>query len=230
MTCTTNTSTCVSRLVISLLLLIAAMPAVRAQGQQPAERDSIPLLRGFALSFDLVGVAKQLIGTYGEYEGALRVNLRDRWFPIVEIGVGRANHERDEATGLTYKTTAPYFRVGLDWNIMKNKHADNRIYAGFRYAFTNYKADIIREDLPDPWWQSKTGFGMEGISCNMHWLEAVFAIDAKIYGPFHLGWSVRYKRRLTHKEGDIGKSWYTPGFGLNDQDNFTGTFNVIFDI
>jgi len=225
-------STCVSRLVVSALLLVATATAATAQKRQAptAEKDSIAFFRGFAVSFDLVGLAKQMLGTYGEYEGALRVNLHDQWFPIVEAGIGRANHEKDEVTGLTYKTTAPYFRVGMDWNIMKNKHAPNRIYVGFRYAFTAYKADIIREDLPDPVWQSHSGFGYKGISCNMHWLEAVFAIDAKIIGPLHLGWSVRYKRRIAHKEGDIGNAWYVPGFGINDNDKLNATFNVIFDI
>jgi hypothetical protein len=49
-------------------------------------------------------------------------------------------------------------------------------------------------------------------------------------GPFHLGWTVRYKRRLMHKEGDIGNTWYVPGFGVNDTDNLTLNFNVIIDI
>jgi hypothetical protein len=41
---------------------------------------------------------------------------------------------------------------------------------------------------------------------------------------------VRYKRRLSHKEGDIGQSWYVPGFGVNDQNNIGLSFNAIIDI
>jgi hypothetical protein len=33
-----------------------------------------------------------------------------------------------------------------------------------------------------------------------------------------------------HKEGDIGNTWYVPGFGVNDTDNLTLNFNVIIDI
>ncbi len=194
------------------------------------EKDSIPLFRGFALSFDLVGPAKLMMGTTGEYEGALRLNLHDQWFPIVELGLGRANHENDEVTGLTYKTTAPYFRIGMDWNLMKRKHQSNRIFAGFRYAFTAYKVDIFRENLPDPVWQSSTHFGYKDMDCSMHWLEAVIGIDAKVFGPLHLGWMVRYKRRVAHNDGEMGKTWYVPGFGKNDNDNLSVNFNLIIDI
>jgi hypothetical protein len=64
----------------------------------------------------------------------------------------------------------------------------------------------------------------------LHWAEAVIGIDAKIWGPFHLGWSARYKLRLSHKEGDFGKTWYAPGFGINDTSDLAATFNVIIDI
>lgn len=226
----TNISTSISRLVISLALLVAASTTAHAQKLFRMEKDSIPLFCGFSVSFDLVGPAMLMFSDHGEIEGALRINLHDQWFPVVEIGVGKANHEKDEVTEIVYKTTAPYFRLGIDLNLLKNKHQPNRLYGGIRYAFTSYKADITRKGLIDPVWQYGTDFGVEGMKCNMHWLEVVLGIDAKIFGPLHLGWDVRYKRRISHKEGDIGQSWYVPGFGINDQDTFAAHFNVIIDL
>ncbi len=225
-------STCISRLTVSVLLLLTGTAVTHAQIAKMfrMEEDSIPLFRGFSVSFDLVGPATLLLSDHGEYEGALRINLHDQWFPVVELGVGRANHEQDEVTGLTYKTTAPYFRIGMDWNILKRKHQSNRMYAGFRYAFTSYKVDIIREKLPDPVWQYKSGFGVKDMQCSQHWLEAVIGIDAAIFGPLHLGWSVRYKRRIAYNSGHIGNTWYVPGFGTNDNDNLSANFNIIIDI
>jgi hypothetical protein len=224
-------STYTSTRIFSLLLLLIVSATTHAQSKMfRMEKDSIPLFRGFAVSFDLVGPMMMALSDHGEIEGALRINLHDQWFPVFELGLGRANHENDEVTGITYKTTAPYFRVGMDWNIMKNKHADNRLYAGFRYGFTSYKLDIIREALPDPVWKNTSGFGKKDMGCSMHWLEAVFGIDAKIFGPLHLGWMVRYKRRIAHNDGDLGATWYVPGFGINDNDTFGANFNVIVDI
>ena len=111
--------TFISRLTVSLLLLVVGVESSQAQKIFRMEKDSIPFFRGFALSFDLVGPAKLMLGDTGEYEGALRINLHDQWFPVFELGIGRANHQDDEVTGLTYKTTAPYFRLGMDWNIKK---------------------------------------------------------------------------------------------------------------
>lgn len=232
MTHPTPISSYVSRLAVSLLLLVAVQPA--AYGQQPKNlpepKDSIAFFRGFAVTFDLVGPACLLLSDRGTYEGSLRINLHDQWFPTVELGIGRANYKDDGGTDITYKTTAPFFRVGMDWNVMKKKHEVNRIYAGFRYAFTSYSCDIIREALPDPVFLGTSEYGATDVSCNMHWLEAVFGIDAQVFGPFHLGWNVRYKRRLAHHEGDIGTSWYVPGFGANDSDCLTANFNIIIDI
>ena len=232
MTRTPRISSSISRLAISLLMLFASIGSAQAQISRmfTMEKDSIPLFRGFSLSFDLVGPVMLMLSDHGEYEGALRINLHDQWFPIFELGLGHANHKKDEVTELTYKTTAPYFRLGMDWNILRKKHQSNRIYAGFRYAFTSYNVDIIRENLPDPVWQTETGFGVKDMSCNMHWIEAVLGIDAKIFGPLHLGWTVRYKRRIAHKDGTLGATWYVPGFGINDKDVLAANFNVIIDI
>lgn len=230
MTSQENISTYISRLSVSLLLLLVAVPSMAQLKMFRMENDSIPLFRGFSVSFDVVGAAMLAFSDHGEIGGALRINLHDQWFPVFEMGIGRANHEKDEVTGITYKTSAPYFRIGMDWNFLRNKHQSNRLYAGLRYAFTSYKVDVIRDQLPDPVWQSKAGFGVEGLACSMHWAEIVVGIDARIYGPFHLGWDVRYRRRLVHKEGDLGNTWYVPGFGINDQDKLAANFNVIIDI
>ena len=86
-----------------------------------AESDSVPLFNGFAVSVDLVGPIQMLIGDYGQYEAAVRVNLKDRYFPTVELGIGKADHD-DDATNIKYKTTAPYAKIGVDFNLLKNKH------------------------------------------------------------------------------------------------------------
>ena len=201
-----------------------------AQGFLKFQRDTIPFFRGFAVSTDLVGLAQMQLGDYGQYEAALRLNLHDQYFPIVEVGVGRANHQEDEVTGISYKTSAPYYRVGVDVNIAKNKHARNRIYAGLRYGYTSYKVDIDCVPFEDPCWKYETLFNVSDVACSQHWAEVLFGIDAELVGPLHLGWTVRYKNRLSHDDGTIGKTWYVPGYGTQDTSNLGFTFNVIIDI
>lgn len=222
-------STSIRKLAISLLLLTMSSAASAQMKFFTIQKDSIPLFRGFAVSFDLVGAGMLALSDYGQYEAALRVNLHDEWFPIVEAGVGKATHD-DEVTQLYYSTSAPYFKVGIDKNMLKDKHGPNRLYVGLRYGFTSYKIDLSRPDFPDPVWQWNTGFGVKDASCKYHWAEVVIGVDAKIFGPLHLGWSVRYKQRLAHsEEGEFGNPWYVPGFGTYNT-NLGATFNFIIDI
>ena len=219
----------IQKLAISLLLLTMSSAASAQMKFFTIQKDSIPLFRGFAVSFDLVGAGMLALSDYGQYEAALRVNLHDEWFPIVEAGVGKATHD-DEVTQLYYSTSAPYFKVGIDKNMLKDKHGPNRLYVGLRYGFTSYKIDLSRPAFPDPVWLWNTGFGVKDASCKYHWAEVVIGVDAKIFGPLHLGWSVRYKQRLAHsEEGEFGNPWYVPGFGTYNT-NLGATFNVIIDI
>lgn len=230
MTIRPRISASVSRAAISLMLMAASCVGVSAQSVWRLEKDTIPLFRGFAVSFDLAGFAQMQLGTYGQYEGALRLNLHDQYFPIVELGLGRANHEDDEVTGISYKTSAPYFRVGADVNIMNNKHTGNRVFVGLRYGYTNYKVDIHHATFADPTWGWDTTYDVSGAKCNQHWGEILFGLDAKVYGPLHIGWSGRYRFRLSHKDGEMGKTWYVPGYGIQDSSVLGYSFYVSFDI
>lgn len=215
---------------ISSLTLLAAAPAsAQSKVGLLLQRDTVPFFRGLALSADLVGAAQLALSDYGQYEAALRVNLRDKVFPVFELGYGKADAE-DAATRLSYKTSAPYGRIGIDFNLMKNKHDVNRLYGGLRYAYTNYKFDLFCPGVTDPTWGETAEFKAKDVSCYYHWLEFVFGVDAKIWGPIRLGWSARYKRRLVHDDGFVGRPWYVPGYGKQGNARLGGTFNVIFEL
>ncbi len=223
------TSISIRTLTISLLLLVSASASAQWKFFS-LQKDSIPVFRGFAVSFDLVGLAQMHLSDNGQYEAALRINLHDEWFPIVEAGIGKANHTDDPVTGIRYETKAPYFRIGIDKNMLRKKHGPYRLYAGLRYAFTSYKVDMMRDVFPDPVWGWDTSFGMKDERCSQHWLEFALGVDATILGPLHLGWSVRYRRRIAHNDGMFERTWYVPGYGIQGSSRLGGTFNVIVDI
>lgn len=220
----------ISRTAVSLAFLLMSANILAQDKKITNETDTMPLLKGMQLSVDIAGPIIMQLSDYGEYEAALRLNLKNKYFPIFELGYGVAEHLNDEVTGISYETSAPYFRIGCDLNLLKNKNSENHFYGGIRYAFTSYKVDISRHGIQDPVWGNTAGFDITGESCNQHWIELVLGIDSKIWGPLHMGWNVRYKRRIAHKDSSIGNTWYVPGFGKYGDTRLGANFNITIDI
>jgi len=212
-----------------VLLFCSATNATAQKRRIVAEEpDTVNFWRGFQVHADAVGAAQLFLSSYGQIECGLRLNFKDKWFPAIEIGVGSAD-ATDDATGITYSTSAPYGKIGIDFNIAKHKHDDYRLYAGFRYAYTKFKFDIGGIDITDPVWKDSTPYGANDIEANYHWIEGLLGVDAKIFGPFRLGWTVRYRRRVSHSEGSMGNCWYVPGYGRQGGTRLGGTFNVAIE-
>ena len=224
----------ISAVVFSLLL-----PTVLYAGQAGDEKENAlaelaqkeaPLFGGVSVSADLVGVVmKTLHADYAQMEAAARLNFKGKYFPVFELGYGESDCKGEE-TGNTYKTRAPYFRIGRDYNFTKKWYTGNRLYLGIRYGFSSFKYDISSPGFSDPVWGNEVPFAFDGLSANAHWGEVVFGLETKIWKIFHLGWNVRYKMRMGHSEAPEGKPWYVPGYGKYGSNCIGGTFNLIFDI
>lgn len=222
-------SSYISALLISLPLLLAATSANAQKIVIQSEPDTVPLFRGIAVGADLFGAIQRQVSDYGQYEANLRVNLRDKYFPVFELGIGDADHQDDAVTGISVKTRAPYGRIGCDFNVLRDKHGDYRAYVGFRYAYSSFDFKLSHPGVEDPIWGGVAEYGTDE-TCNSHWLEGVFTVDAKVLGPLRLGWSVRYRRRIVAPDSSVGDVWYIPGFGRSKKTCIGGTFNIAFEI
>ncbi len=228
----------ISRSIVLSLLLLAMPTGAEAQSSRSKAAlekmrlkqidDSIPFFRGVEVMVDLVGPIQKAVSSYGQYEAGLRVNFKDKYFPVIELGYGKADHT-DIATSISYRTSAPYGKAGCDFNIMKNKHDDYRVYIGARYALTYFKCDIERPPVTDPVWGDEVPYSAHGVKANCHWLEFIAGVDAKIAGPLRLGWTVRYRRHVLYDNGPMGNVWYVPGYGKQGSSRISGTFNIIYE-
>ncbi len=61
------------------------------------EKDTIPLFSGMAVGVDVIGPVQLMVSDYGQYEASLRINLKDKYYPVFELGYGKADAS-DEST------------------------------------------------------------------------------------------------------------------------------------
>lgn len=194
------------------------------------EKQHLVFFQGFTLSADLFGPVSYFISDYGTFEGALRLNLKNTYLPIIEAGYGKCE-KKEEITGINYKTEAPFIRVGIDFNLLKNKFQDNRLYFGARYGLSNFKYSISGPQMTDPIWGGSGSFSVSDISCTSHWAELVFGAEVKIWKNFHMGWLVRYKMEMGSTRSMYSKPTCIPGYGYTTTSTcWGGTYSLIFDL
>ncbi len=216
------------RYICFLFLISLACTTSQAQ-QQKQKKEKAPLFGGVAVSADIVGFAMKAVGAkFANMEVAGRINLRDKFFPVAELGIGDCHRDGAE-TGNSFSTTSPYMRFGLDYNFNK-KHNGNRLFGIVRYGFSSFKYDISNDEFVDPTYGTTKPLTLNGEKATAQWLEFGAGVETKLWKFIRLGWSIRYKFRLSLKTPDEGAPYFIPGFGKNDSNGWGGTVNLIFDV
>lgn len=189
-----------------------------------------PLYQGTTIGLDLFGGINSIFGSsFMSTEVNATVNLDYKWYPVVEVGYGTTNTTSDD-NGSTYKTAAPYFRVGVNYSLTKKSRKDSHLFAGVRYGFSAFSYDVTSPDIEDGIWKDKIPYAHQGIKSNAHWLELLLGVKAKVYKNFQMGWTIRYKSPLSIQEDKFAKPWYIPGFGKNKSSNFYATYSIIYKL
>lgn len=241
----------ISRFIISLLLLLAFSLSADAQQYQgnnqngqrqqqqgtPKEKKpagpklQAPLFNGLYVSADLYGLGSRLLGSdFISSQVEVGVNLKNRYMPTVEIGYAKTDTWNEN--GIHYKTAAPYFRVGVDYNIrFKKLDYEDWLFLGVRYGYTSFKYDVGNAPIVDPtfgtsidnpnlidpiWGGSSINFHQNGIQGSMSWYEFVGGIRTQIWKNFFMACTLRLRYRLKSKLADNAQPWYVPGYGKFD--------------
>ena len=206
--------------------------SMQAQSQKPQvslTEDTVKLIVSKQIYVNAAGVVLWQASDYGELEGGVRVNLLNKYFPTLEVGMGLCD-KTDDQTDAHFKASAPFAKIGCDYNFARQKASGNRIYGGLRLGYTSFKYDLDAPAINDPYWsEQQMKLQYSNIKSNAMWVEALFGLETKIWRNFHMGWTARYKRCMKVKSADFGEPWYIPGYGKNQDHIFTGTFNLIYE-
>lgn len=241
---------------ISLALcLLTAVPMQAQNGNQPPASNppkeqkqgtdvpDFPLYNGVTVSVDLWGIGSKVLGgDFMSSEVAVDVNLKNRFFPIAEVGYGGTDAWNDNGTH--YKSSAPYFRIGLNYNALYKKKFDNFLFVGLRYAMSSFKYDIEALAVNDPVWGGSIGnpnqvdgvwggslpYNHKGMKGSMQWFEFCVGIRAHIWNRFYMGWGLRFKFRASSSTGVYGDPWYVPGYGKYGANTLGVTYTITYKL
>lgn len=211
---------------ISSLLLLSATTFA-----QEAKKENSLAFKGISLSADLYGYIGTIFNDYASGEVAISANLGNRFFPVIEVGYGTTD-TTDETTQIHYKSSAPYYRAGLNYNFLYKKERlhDYRIYAIGRYGYTKAKYDVTTPPATDPVWGGTSSIELKDVEATCSWFELGAGIEAKIWKNISMGWSLRYKSLIKDGKGEKSQIWYIPGYGENKSGSFGGTYSIIYNI
>ncbi|MCM1078012.1 MAG: DUF6048 family protein [Bacteroidales bacterium] len=193
------------RTVLILLAALSTLTISAQENEEPTEKKT-PFLESISVGIDLAGPIRRAMSGRGEYQAFVQAHIKGLFLPTVEVGYGTADRY-DADTFTSYKTKAPFGRIGCDFNILKNRHDDYRLTAGIRYGITSFSYDTT---TPDD--EEQTSFTTVTEKCTLQWAELTFGADAKVWGPLHMGWSLRYRRKLS-RTGYTALPVYAPGYG-----------------
>ncbi|MBQ7572304.1 MAG: hypothetical protein IJT19_08710 [Bacteroidaceae bacterium] len=209
------------------LISLCCLTVSASEKKEPVPK--APLFCGAAVFADLSGPVMKAVGArFDQLEVGARLNFRDHYFPICELGIGESDREGRENNN-KFHARAPYYRVGMDYNLNR-KHNGNRLMVGLRYGFSSFKYDFSDPDFSDPVWQGAGSLNLKNMKGQTGWLEACIGCETKLWSFIRLGWNIRYKVRLHQSANPSGEPYYTPGFGKNGSNTFGGTLNLIFDV
>ena len=168
-----------------------------------------PLFHAAAVGVDVWDPVMRLFGQhYGLIEFSGELNLHNRYIPVVEVGLGQANYTPDDGN-YTYKVPiTPYFRIGCNYNFLYNSNPDYMVSAGL--------------------WGQEAVFNLPGQTSNVTYMQVLFGLRVKVFGPISMGWSIRYKTILHQSAAEFGEPWYIPGYGSRGA--ITGSFTVSYTL
>lgn len=210
--------------------------------KEKKEEVSYPLYNGISVGVDLWGIGSSIVGgDFRSSEVSVDVNLKNRYLPIAEIGYGSTDTWGEK--GIHYKSSAPYFRIGMDYNTLYNKRHGNMLLVGLRYGASSFKYDVeasvtddpasngtVPPNLGDDIWEERLPYSHQGMKGSMQWAELCVGIRAHVWKALYMGWALRFKFKLSASADRYGDPWYVPGFGKYGSNTLGITYTITYKL
>jgi len=214
--------------------------AVHAMSQQErlnqrkaetAKKDTLhfPLFGAIYIGADLYNISNHFFGgKFDSYEGSIDINMKNRFFPVFEFGHGKTDYTKNN---ITYVSSAPYFRIGMNYKFKYKNASESCAFIGFRYGFSKFKYSINGPGLSDGYWGGTTqALNINNLSSTGSWFELVGGVRVQIYKNIMMGWTVRYCTKISANGSINGSPWYIPGYGESKGNVYNFTYSIMYRI
>lgn len=159
-----------------------------------------PVMRAFGQDYGLFSV-------WGE------LNMHNRYFPLIEIGLGQASI-RPEEMNFTYKSSvAPFFKIGANYNVFYNSNPKYKFLVGLRYGFSPFSYSVDNITVDNSYWGEQSVFNIPRQNASVGYLEVTAGVRVNIVSRFSIGWDLRFRSILHESSPKYGKPMYIPGYG-----------------
>lgn len=205
--------------IISLLACCILQPLAAQEKKQLADITRSLWVNGVTVQADVASLVTSLV-TKGEAysaEGGVQIDLKHKYYPIVELGFGGAN--KISAADVDFSTYGLYGRLGVDINLIKksedSKPSNNLFLAGVRLGMSNFRYNITNQTVTDPYWGGTRILDPIENFESKFWFEIVAGVRVEVVKNIYMGWNIRNKQLLSKDPEGQPSTWYIPGFGRN---------------
>lgn len=189
-----------------------------------------PLLVDATIGVDIWDPVMRLFGQkYGITAFSADVNLHNRYFPVVEVGLGSANSTPEDKDFHYTSPMSVYFKIGANYNFIYNSNPDYKFFAGIRYGFAPFKWGIAEATPAPGYWGTTPAFSIENQNATAGWLEFCLGLRIRLWQNISAGWMFKYHLILHESKNMHGEPWYIPGYGSRNQ-AITGAFTISYTI
>ena len=208
------------RFFVILLLFPLALLSYAREDVEKERNDSIPLYQGVNVKLDIampIIEAARSAGKIQDYEMAVNVRLKNRFYPTLELGYALAECGAD---GAQHKGHGGFARLGMDLAIVKKGETENNLLIGLRFggAYQNY--DLTNVQLQTDYWQSNS-IDFYNQNCFDCWGEIVVGCQVYLWKGLHMGWYGRVKLLFTRNVAEEqALPYYVPGLGFRNDFNW----------
>jgi len=197
-----------------LAALLALSLSLTAADKKKTPVAQIPTYQGINLGLEL---GKPILGLFSKDKGfsvKADVNLKNTWFPTLEVGF--ADYNRTAENGMRCESAGTYFKLGLNKSLVYlGDKAENMFYAGVQYGFSSFSYHLFNLSFYDNYWGDNALTNLTNQHGVVGWLDLTVGVRVHVLGPFSLGWSGQYKSTLHVSGSETSHPAFIPGYGEN---------------